>query len=65
MKNIHEVRDELASVYQGLKNGDIKHHDAAEMNNSLGKIIGSLKVELEYYALRKEAPNIPFLAGKK
>jgi hypothetical protein len=35
------------------------------MNNSAGKIINSLKVELEYFALRKEKPNIPFLIGKR
>lgn len=31
------------------------------MNNSAGKIIQSLKVELDYAALRQEQPSISFL----
>lgn len=61
MKTIQEVRDALSLVFAGIKDGTIKHADAAELNNSAGKIISSLKVEIEYYALRKERPNIPFM----
>ena len=31
------------------------------MNNAAGKIIGTVKVELEYSHLRGEKPNIAFL----
>lgn len=65
MKTIQELRIELAAVFNDLRAGAIKHKDAAELNNSAGKIISSLKVELDYYALRKERPNIPFLGGDK
>lgn len=61
MKNMDEVRTELTNIYNDLRAGKIKHHEAGEMNNSCGKIINSVKMELEYYALRKEPPNIPFL----
>ena len=35
--------------------------EAAELANLAGKMIGSAKVQVEYYALRKEAPTIEFL----
>jgi hypothetical protein len=31
------------------------------MTNAAGKVIATLKVELEYAMLRKESPSIPFL----
>jgi hypothetical protein len=35
--------------------------EAAELANLAGKMIGSAKVQVEYYALRKESPEIAFL----
>jgi hypothetical protein len=61
MKNIKEVRDELGKVFEGLRDGSLKVPQAAEMNNAAGKILNSVKVELDYYALRKETPKIEFL----
>ena len=61
MKNMDEVREALSAVYQGLKAGTIKPHEACEMNNACGKIINTVKLELEYYALIKETPKIKFL----
>lgn len=61
MKNINEVREQLSTVFAGLKDGTITPGVATELNNSVGKIINSVKVELEYYALRKEKPEIKFL----
>ena len=63
MKNVEELRDQLAAVFTALQNGVIEHKDAAELANLAGKMINSAKVQVEYYALRKEAPNIPFLGG--
>lgn len=61
MKNITEVRAQLSEVFEMLKSGAIQPGTATELNNAAGKIINSVKVELEYYALRKEKPEIPFL----
>lgn len=61
MKNVNELRDQLAIVFAGLQNGTIPHKDAAELANLAGKMINSAKVQVEYYALRKEAPDIDFL----
>ena len=63
MKNITKLRDELSQVFSELREGKIKAKEAAEMNNTAGKIISSIKVEIEYYALRKENPEIAFLRG--
>ena len=62
MKNVNELRDQLALVFAGLQSGTIPHKDAAELANLAGKMINSAKVQVEYFALRKEAPNIDFLS---
>lgn len=61
MKNAEELREELAKTFAQLKAGEIKPGEAAELANLAGKMIGSAKVQVEYYALRKEAPTIEFL----
>ena len=63
MKTVEELRNELSAVFQELRAGTIKHKDAAELANLAGKMINSAKVQLEYSALRKEAPTIEFLGG--
>lgn len=61
MKTATELRDELAVVFDQLKAGAIKPKEAGELANVAGKMINSAKVQLEYHALRKSTPNIPFL----
>ena len=61
MKNMNDVRERLAAVFAGLENGTIKPGEAAELSNVAGKMINSAKVQIEYYALRKEQPIITFL----
>ena len=61
MKNCDELRKELAQTFAQLKAGEIKPSEAAELANLAGKMIGSAKVQVEYYALRKEQPRIDWL----
>lgn len=61
MKNIVDLRNELVAIFEQLKAKEISYADAKELNNSAGKIINSVKVELEYAALRKAKPEIMFL----
>ena len=61
MKNCDELRTELALTFEKLKAGEIKPGEAAELANLAGKMIGSAKVQVEYYALRKESPRIEWL----
>lgn len=57
MQNCDELRQELAKTFAQLKSGEIKPSEAAELANLAGKMIGSAKVQVEYYALRKESQN--------
>lgn len=61
MNTASELRAELAQVFAKLKAGEIKPGEAAELANLAGKMIASAKVQVEYYALRKESPEIDFL----
>ena len=61
MKNVVDLRDELIAIFQQLKAKEISHADAKELNNSAGKIINSVKIELEYAGLCKVKPSIAFL----
>lgn len=65
MKNAEELRDELAQTFAQLKAGTIKPSEAAELANIAGKMIASAKVQVEYFALRKESPRIEFLESEK
>ena len=65
MKNCDELRTELALTFEKLKAGEIKPGEAAELANLAGKMIGSAKVQVEYYALRKEQPRIEWLESPK
>ena len=60
MKNIKDVREELLEVFDELKSGELKPSVVSEVNNVAKNIIDSLKVELEYYGMRKEKPDIKF-----
>lgn len=64
MNTASELRTELAAVFAQLKAGTIKPGEAAELANLAGKMISSAKVQVEYYALRKESPTIDFLEAK-
>lgn len=63
MKTVTQLRNELAEVFDQLNAGVIKPKEAGELANVAGKMINSAKVQLEYYALRKETPTIEFLQG--
>lgn len=59
-----QLRGELLSVFDGIKSGSIAVPVAKELVNTAGKIISSVKVQLEYAYLRKETPVIEFLGGE-
>jgi adhesin HecA-like repeat protein len=61
MTNITDIRDSLIEVFDKLRDGDMDLKQAAEINNTAGKIINTAKVQLAYAALRGEQPSIPFL----
>jgi hypothetical protein len=61
MKTISDVRDQLAEIFEDLRNKDIKPNEADSLANIAGKMIASAKVQLDYYALTKTKADIPFL----
>jgi len=60
-KNIEELRDQLLDAYGWVKSDPRRANQVKEMANTAGKVIGTLKLQLEYALLRKEKPYIPFL----
>lgn len=61
MKNVHELIQNLSSVFEDLKAGAIKPSEADSLANLAGKMISASKVQVDYYTLRKEKPVIDFL----
>tara|TARA_R110000868_G_scaffold246665_1_gene503243 strand:- start:84 stop:284 length:201 start_codon:yes stop_codon:yes gene_type:complete len=64
MKNVNELRKNLSEIFEQLQNKSISTNEAAELANLAGKMISSAKVQIEYYALRKESPVINFLKSE-
>jgi hypothetical protein len=60
--NVKELRADLLEAYAMLKADPKRHNQVKELSNTAGKILGSLKIELEYAAIRGEQPNIPFIS---
>lgn len=60
---IQQLRDDLVEAYESLKADPRKLCQVAELANTAGKIIGTVKIELEYAALRRERPEIPFIGN--
>lgn len=61
MENIKELRKELIELFNSVKLGDIKKGDAKEMANAAGKLMTSIKLELDYAKLIDKKPIIDFL----
>lgn len=64
MDNVRKLRDELAKVFTGLRDGNVDYKAAKEMNNAAGKMISTVKIQLEYSHLRGEKPQIGFMKCK-
>jgi hypothetical protein len=61
MQNITELRDSLASNYDKMKAKKMTLSMGKELANTAGKILGTLKVELEYNQMMNEKKKIKFL----
>jgi hypothetical protein len=55
IKNMSDLRRELCEVIETVKKDRRYVPQATEITNAAGKIINSLRVELDYYKLAKEA----------
>ncbi len=63
--NVVEMRSELLDVFVELREGTIELPIAQELNNTAGKVLNTIKVELAKAALCGEKPNIKFLGDTK
>jgi hypothetical protein len=59
--NIKELRDDLLNTYDGLESKKMPLNMAKEKANTAGKILNSLKLELDYNEKRKYNKKIDFL----
>ncbi|MCP4984637.1 MAG: hypothetical protein GY928_00840 [Colwellia sp.] len=59
--NLGALWERLSDTFDGLESGEVEYKVAAELNNTAGKMINLAKTQLEYFALRKETPDIKFL----
>jgi hypothetical protein len=64
MQNITELRKSLADNYTKMKAGKMGLNTGKELSNCAGKIINSIKVELEYNSMLGIKEKIPFLENK-
>lgn len=64
MQNITELRTSLSDNYTKMKGGKMGLNVGKELANTAGKIINSLKVELEYNSMMGIKTKIDFLDSK-
>ena len=60
-KNIKELRDQMCIVFGELKQGKITTDISKQLSNTAGKIISSVKVELENNKIMKEQNKVEYL----
>lgn len=65
MQNITELRTSLADNYSKMKAGKMSLGVGKELANTAGKIINSLRTELEYNQMLNIKEKIPFLEKHK
>jgi hypothetical protein len=65
MQNIEELRSSLIENYEKLKAREIEIKPAKELANIAGKIINTLRVQLDYNTLTGNTEKIPFLEVKQ
>ena len=61
MQNITDLRKSLSENYEAMKDGSMELKVGSELSNVAGKIINSLKVELEYNLKMEYKRKIEYL----
>ena len=60
-KNVENLRNDLLKVYDGLRKGKIGLDEAKQAANVSGKIIGSVKIQIQYNKMVQSKERIPFM----
>lgn len=61
IENVKTLRNELCNAFLWVKDDPRRGAQVKEMANVSGKIINSVRLEIEYAGMRKEKPDIEFL----
>lgn len=61
MQNIKELRDSLLQNYEQTKSGQMEKGTCKELANTAGKIINTIRLELDYMAFCGVKKDISFL----
>lgn len=61
MKNIVDLRDDLVKLFDDIKSNSVDHKKAKEMNHCAGKIMTSLKIQMDYARLHKKKIKVEFM----
>lgn len=61
METMKELREKLVDLSNKLESGLLDFKVVGEMHNGIGKIINTVRTQLEYAKLRKEKPVIDFM----
>jgi len=59
--NIGELRNVLCDTIADVRSGEIPPQTAEAISNASGKIVASIRVELEYRRMRGETPELRFI----
>jgi hypothetical protein len=60
-KDMTELRDQLLDAFEQLKGDPRRVIQVKELTNTAGKVINTVKSQLEYALLRGEEPEIAFM----
>lgn len=60
-KTITELREQLLDAFDWVKADPRRANQVKEMTNAAGKILGTVKAQMEYSLLKGEEPDIAFL----
>jgi hypothetical protein len=60
-KDITDLRDQLLDAFDWVKTDPRRTLQVKEMSNAAGKILTTVKAQLEYSLLKGEEPDIPFM----
>ena len=63
ISHVGEFRDSLLDLYVDVQNRDVDLAEAIVMNNTAGKVIKLLNVELNYYAAANRLVKSKFIEG--
>ena len=62
---LDELRSVLTDEIYKIRNGQSTAASVNAISNATGKILSSVKLQMEYYRLTGQKPDIPLLAGEQ